>query len=346
MENKKSASWTFRCTVITVLTLIALFLLRDSRRERLLFGKSGSPAAESGVQRQILERTIARIEKLKSVTAKIGVQVSIGKVEVEGNGKYEELFLKSDDSQPRARAFCYGGVSLFRLHLEIPRTGEWTSENLEDNVLDIVCDKNTLWNYTSIEGEKRLTELKLGEMAAILMQACENPQQRENLELNLITFPSPLSGFPGLGGITGTLRRLTAWYEFPDEADSVTLRGKNGSLRAWRLTGTLKPEAYAKTVENLLGTNTGSRKKYMDQFPSVVEVYISQQLEFPYRFCYYSTPEAGSKKRRKLVTFDLTDVYENHFSVVPENFVYTPGGLNSTDVTHSYIETLIPDIDF
>ena len=346
MKNKKSTSWTFRCTVITVLTLVAFLMTRDSRRGHFLYGRTEIPPAEAGAPQQIIDRAIERIEKLKSITAKIDLQVNIGETEIEGSGKYEELFLKSDDSQQRARALCYGGTSLFRLHLALSRIGDFSSENVEDNVLDIVCDKNTIWNYTSIEGEKRLTELKLSEMAAILVQACENQQQRESLAVNRIAFPCPLAGFPGLGGITGTLRRLTAWFDFSDEADRVTMRGKNGSLHAWRLTGHLKAGAYGKTVENLLGANTGPRKKYMDQFPSVVEIYISQQFEFPYRFCYYSAPEPGSKKRRKLVTLDLTDVYEDHFSVVPENFIYTPGGLNSTDVTQSYIETLIPGIEF
>ena len=183
-------------------------------------------------------------------------------------------------------------------------------------------------------------------MAAVLAQASESDEARGQITLNHLSFPSPLAGFPGLGGITGVLRRLLTCYEFPEAAEAVSLKGKGGSLRAWRLSGRLKPDVYEKTMKNLLENNARERKAYLDQFPCLVEVYISQQYEFPYRLCYFSAPEMNLKKKKKLVTLDLTDVYENHFSVVPESFIYSPGGLTSTDVTHSYIEKLIPGFEF
>ncbi len=368
MKRKKSPGSVFQWTVITVLTLVAVYLTHDFRRARVLMAtapvptsrisadggdsaetrRSGGTSASLGSSNEakaILERTIERIESLKSVTAKIDMRVRVGKVSVDGNGKYEELFLPSNDSQQHSRTLCYGGTSLFRLHLELPRNAA-ADEQGEDDILDIVCDKNTLWTYTSIEGSQRLTELKLGEMAAVLARAAESDEVCEQIALNHLSFPSPLSGFPGLGGITGVLRRLLTCYEFPDKAETVSLKGKDGSLRAWRVSGRLRPDVYEKSVKNLLEYNTGERKAYLDQFPCVVEIYISQQYEFPYRLCYFSSPEMNLKKKKKLVTIDLTDVYENHFSVVPENFIYSPGGLTSTDVTHSYIEKLLPGFEF
>ena len=353
MKRKKSSGSAFQWTVITVLTLIAVYLTHDFRQTRRLMATGSAPELVSGAGstgggsgEAILERTIDRIERLKSVTAKIDMRVHVGKVAVDGSGKYEELFLPSNDSQQRSRAFCYGGTSLFRLHLELPRNVTATAEPEEDNVLDIICDKNTLWTFTSIEGNQRLTELKLGEMAAILAQAVESDEAREELLKNRLSLPSPLAGFPRLGGITGVLRSLLTCYDFSEEVETVSLKGKSSSIRAWRLSGRLKPEIYERSVKSLLEYNAGERKKYLDQFPCIVEVYISQQYEFPYRIAYFSAPETNPKKKTRLVSVDLTDVYENHFSVVPENFIYSPGGLNSTDVTHSYIEKLIPGFEF
>ncbi len=346
MKRKKSPGSAFRWTVITVLTLVAAYLTHDFRRSRLLMATG--PAAEIGSSEAaaVLGRTIDRIENLKSLTAKIDMRVHVGKVSIDGSGKYEEMFLPSNDSGQHSRALCYGGTSLFRLHLELPRDEGASDEKGEDNVLDVVCDKNTLWTYTSVEGNRRLTELKLGEMAAILAQAAENDEAREQLAYNHLSFPSPLAGFPGLGGVGGVLRRMLTCYEFAEEAETVSLKGKDGSFRAWRLSGRLKPEIYEKSMKNLLEYNVGDRKHYLDQFPCLVEVYIGQQHEFPYRICYYAAPEMNLRKKTKLVTLDMTDVYENHPSVVPENFIYSPGGLTSTDVTHPYIEKLIPGFEF
>jgi hypothetical protein len=346
MKRKKTPSWTFRYTVVTILTLLAFLLTHENREKRVIFGKSDMVEQIGSDPIQILDRTIRRIEKLESLTAKINLHAHIGSVALDGSGIYEELFLRPDAGEQRAHTLCYGGTSLFRLHLELARTNEPSTENQEENLLDIVCDKNTLWTYTQIEGEKKLTELKLGEMAAILIQACDNEDERKRLALNQMTFPIPLAGFPGLGGITGTLRSLKTWYEFGDEVVVVSMRGGGSSLSAWRITGRLKSEAYEKSVQTLLSKNAGARKKYMNQFPSLVEVYISREYEFPYRICYYSVPEPKSRKKEKLITLDLTDVYENHFSVTQESFFYSPGGLNSTDVTRSYIEKLIPGIEF
>ena len=346
MKRKKSSGSAFRWTVITVLTLVAACLTHDFRRARHLMATGQTPEIGSSEAAAIIERTVGRIEKLKSVTAKIDMRVHVGKVSVDGSGKYEELFVPSNDSGQRSRTLCYGGTSLFRLHLELPRHAEAAAEKGEDNILDIVCDKNTLWTYTSVEGDQRLTELKLGEMAAILAQAVESGEAREELLAGRLSLPTPLAGFPGLGGITGVLRSLATCYDFPDEAETVSLKGRNGSLRTWRLSGRLKPEIYEKSMKSLLERKAGDRKNYLDQFPCLVEIYISQQYEFPYRIVYYSAPEMNDKKKTKLVTLDLTDVYEDHFSVVPENFIYSPGSLTSTDVTHSYIEKLIPGFEF
>ena len=82
----------------------------------------------------------------------------------------------------------------------------------------------------------------------------------------------------------------------------------------------------------------------MNQFPAWSKSILAGSRVLPNLLLF--VPEPKSRKKEKLITLDLTDVYENHFSVTQESFFYSPGGLNSTDVTRSYIEKLIPGIEF
>lgn len=266
---------------------------------------------------------------------------------VEGSGKYEELSRRESDQGERDRSVCYRGTTLFRLHVAIPRPniGETTAHR-EDNILDIVCDRNSLWTYTSIEGEKKLTEIKLNEMANILSQALASDEEREKLFANEMTLPCSLAGFPGLGGITGLLRRLLVWYDFDAPAQAVSMKGKNGTIRAWKLTGRMKRDRYERTVNDLLGNPPGERESLLDYIPSGIEIYIGQRDPFPYRIHYFALDGHSQKIRAEIMTLDFTDIYEDHFSVSPENFVYAPGGIASTDVTRAYLEKLIPGIEF
>lgn len=343
MKQKKRPSWTFRCTVVTILCLLALYLVKDGAfRRELLWGDD----AETKIPTpgEILQTSVTRMEEQRSLSAKIGIRVSTGEMELGGNGKYEELKDKETGEESKDRKDCFGATSLFRLHLELPRLDAAPEEGGEDNLLDIVCDKNTLWTYTSIEGEKKLSELKLTEMASTLAQTKVNEPETKKLAASGLSLPTPLSGFPGLGGIGGLLRQLTVWYDFSDEVKQVSMKGKKGTLQAWKLTGRFKEEAYAKTSENLLGDNPGERKPALNRVPAVVEVYIGRADAFPYRFRYFSGFD--SKKQREIMTLDFTDVCENHVSVVPENFVYIPGGLTSTDKTRNYIEGIVPGIEY
>ena len=150
MKRKKSPGSVFQWTVITVLTLVAVYLTHDFRRARVLMAtapvptsrisadggdsaetrRSGGTSASLGSSNEakaILERTIERIESLKSVTAKIDMRVRVGKVSVDGNGKYEALFLPSNDSQQHSRTLCYGGTSLSGSIWSCPATRQRTN---------------------------------------------------------------------------------------------------------------------------------------------------------------------------------------------------------------------------
>ena len=208
--------WRFLLSIITILTVLIVLTRRDPDLWRTLSSLTPAhadvkspPPRNLPSGKDLLRKTIQRLEGLTSISAKMDMKLFAEGQVFEGTGKYEELSQKESDSLGRERSACYRGTTLFRLHVSFPRltTGEDLA-NREENVLDIVCDRNSLWTYTSVEGEKRLTEVNLSEMASVLQQAVEDEVEREEILANEMTLPTPLSGFPGLGGMAGALRRI------------------------------------------------------------------------------------------------------------------------------------------
>ena len=150
MKRKKTPSWTFRYTVVTILTLLAFLLTHENREKRVIFGKSDMVEQIGSDPIQILDRTIRRIEKLESLTAKINLHAHIGSVALDGSGIYEELFLRPDGATCPHTLLRH---PLFRLHLNWHDQRTSDGESRREPARYCLRQEYTL-TYTQIEGEK------------------------------------------------------------------------------------------------------------------------------------------------------------------------------------------------
>lgn len=328
--------------VITVLSIISLScsvaLAADSPQGAAR--AVGFPASDNVDSDTLILATIRRLENLNSISAEIMLNITLLGETYTGTGHYEELA-----PEKRARQGDLDTPVLptkFRLHLELPIPGsDVIDQDIEDNILEVVCDGRSVWNYTSIEGEKMLTEINLTEMVGILGQLSQNEQRV--LRQRGISLPSPVGNFPSLGGIAGTLQSLRYWYKFDSPPELKYFN--SGDFPVWKLSGRMRPELLATLQKNV----TRGEDRYRDllvNLPDGVDLFIGQKTPFPFRIAYYSlVGERDNKKEHSLMILDFPRTNENTSTITSNNFVYVPK-INSVRITKDYLRDLIPEIEF
>ena len=329
--------------VITVLSIIVPVWNPasgdDSPRQQT---SDAAPKSEGGriESDALIAATIRRLENLNSISAEISLKANLFGEVYTGTGHYEEL---APEKHARQGVLDTPVMpTKFRLHLEIPAPGAAAIDHrVEDNILEIVCDGRSVWNYTSIEGEKKLTEINLTEMVGILGQLSRGEQRL--LEQRGIVLPSPVGSFPALGGIAGTLQSLRYWYRF-DPTPQVSYFN-SGTFPVWKLTGRMRSDIVP-TLQKKVTRGEDRHHDLLTYLPDTVELYIGQKTPFPFRIAYLS--HAGDEQRsqaRPLMTLDFPHTNENTSTITSNNFVYVPK-INSVRVTKDYLRDLIPEIEF
>ncbi len=329
--------------VITVLSIIVL-VWRSAAGDDSPRRHSGDTAPKSAGGRlesdALITATIRRLENLNSISAEISLKMTVFGENFTGTGHYEEL---APEKHARQGVLDTSVMpTKFRLHLEIPAPGAAAIDHqVEDNILEIVCDGRSVWNYTSIEGEKKLTEINLTEMVGILGQLSRNEQRL--LQQRGIVLPSPVGSFPALGGIAGTLQSLRYWYQF-DPTPQVSYFNA-GDLPVWKLTGRMRSDILA-TLRRKVTREEDRHRDLEANLPDAVELYIGQKTLFPLRIAYFSYgSEEQRSQARPLMTLDFPHTCENTSTITSNNFVYVPK-INSVRVTKDYLRDLIPEIEF
>lgn len=352
MKRKKSGSYSFRLLIITVLSIIALSLLSDGRSTgRGFFGvayaeqEGGTPPSESNADPrdaiQIIEGTINRIGRLGGVVAEIKLTSFIDGEKFSGDGKYEELNDRASDGDRRFDSRPGIGSTQFRLHLKIyPPSPKAREQGGEENILEVVRDRNSLWTFTSVEGEKHLTEINLDELSGYLSQLTK--EELKTLGENGIELPCSLGSLPGLGGIAGTLRALLNWYDFNPVPEHVFFN--EGKYPAWKLTGTMKQDRFETLKRRLGGEESGFWPEISANLPVRVEVFIGKESPFPNRIRYSSRPTGSEEFPVPVLVLEFDRVYEGRGDLDPTNFIYAPK-INSERITGDYLKKLIPGIE-
>lgn len=344
MKTENLTSYLFRHLIITVLSIIAPISgepgLPTNSALSAADPKDEPPAAvETFDAARLLNATINRIERLQTISAEISLKIVLFDEEFVGTGRYEELAALKNAR--KAGGFDPLTTSRFRLHIKMPPPASAAlAQELDDNVLEIVCDQNSLWTYTSIEGEQRLTEINLTEMTGFLGQLSES--ERQKLADSGVVLPASMGNFPSLGGVAGTLAALKNWYDF--DPTPAQMFFNSGTFPVWKITGRMKPERVAAMRKRLLGANEEGDRSLLDHLPTGVDVYIGQKTPFPFRIAYYNVTNEDKNLHKSLVTLDFTRVYENVTSINANSFVYAPK-INSERITKKYLQELIPGVE-
>ena len=345
MKSENLKRYSFGLLIITVLSIIALAIGESSRGGCFALeadsGAKSSSAVEPGAldSARLLSATINRIGRLQSISAEISLKMTLFDEEYVGGGRYEEL--AAPKNRRSAGGFDPLTTSQFRLHIKMsPPPSAALTQEIDDNVLEIVCDQNSLWTYTSIEGEQRLTEINLTEMAGYLGQL--NDAEREKLTASGVTFPASMGNFPALGGVAGTLVSLENWYDFDPVPAKIFFNA--GTFPVWKITGRMKPERLESARKKLTGGDCPPGDARTAHLPDGVEIYIGQKTPFPFRIVYFSVTNEEKELHKPLVTLDFTRVYENVTSVKGSNFIYAPK-INFDRITKPYLQQLIPGVE-
>ncbi|MDD3588452.1 MAG: hypothetical protein PHQ75_14825 [Thermoguttaceae bacterium] len=318
---------------------------------------------------QIIRGSIDHLESFRSISAEIQLQINLFGNTYKGTGKYEELIShplsRKQSSQSNldfqntehGQGDRFGSMSplewtQFRLHVKmLPTEGRRSQSGQQENTLEIVCDRHALWTYTLIEGNARLTQLNLEDLANTLNQLSDD--KRKELFENGVESPCGTSGLPGLGGLAGLLKRLLVDYHFNSKPEEI--RARNGSSAAWVVTGVLKSRKFTAYKDFFLGKPSNNRFELLESIPTHVVLYIGKQSPFPYSIRYYNSIECGQNDTRypsvknnnptPFFTVDYGPVLENPAFLQPKNFVYGPPALNFEKINDAWLKSMIPSIE-
>ncbi|MBP3531713.1 MAG: hypothetical protein J6K25_11120 [Thermoguttaceae bacterium] len=290
-----------------------------------------APASPS---ERLLREAIARLEGLRSVSADLDFEARLFGERYFGRGRYEETSEASASSgESAARRSTLENVR-YRLRASVARgSAKEARDDGEENVLEIVCDcdRQALWTYTSLEGAKSLTRIDVAELSNGL--ASLSP---EELAAVGVEGPCAMNGLPGLGGLAGTLRRLTTVYRFEPRIERAEpFKG----AEVVKITGRAR-EAFWKTSKQRLGVD--KFEPYLNEnLPGNVEIYFGVDWPFPYKIVYFSLAENEEKTRNDIFTVEYSTVVRNDATIRPENFNYNQPQSTFERVTSKYVEGLI-----
>ncbi len=333
--------------VFTVILFSLLFLpLRANSAET-----SPESLAETESEK-LIRSTAAGLRQFSPFSADLSIKIHLFDEDYTGTGHYEELILSPKNQSERDEFFI---PSRFRLHIEMPLTGaDALKQESRDNLLEIVCDENSLWTYTLIEDEQNLSQINLNEMGEYISQMTE--KEKEELKNNGMLLPAAVGNFPAVGGLSGSLLSLLTWYQFEEKPEVVYFN--RGKTPVWKLSGKMKPNKRSKTRQKAIFLNDDQHSEkeieereqrygeILNAFPDAIEVYIGQNARFPFRIVYLTIPHPGKGDRAKpVMTVNITKVLVNQKSITTSNFIYAPR-INSERRTKSYLKSLAPSFKF
>lgn len=244
------------------------------------------------------------------------------RVEVQAAGETETLVAQGKyiEQKNNDTSSTMVGQPMFRLDLKFPPVST-AIVGAEANEMTIVCNARSVSHYTAIEGEKRLERIVVKDLDQAIRES------------KTISLPYSISGIGGLGGLAGMVKKLPAYYDFPEPPQAFVLEGKE-PLAIWKLSGKLKAE-WQKNLQQA--------QNQPQQIPTEIEIFLGRDDLFPYRIHYSSLSGAKSPSVpvAKIVFSDILFGGE----VAPlfrfETFERDlPQGVVLEDVTENYLRSL------
>lgn len=286
--------------------------------------------AESASER-LLREAIVRLEGLRSVSADLDFEARLFGERYFGRGRYEETSEAARGGASRRSAL---ENVRFRLRASVAcGSAKEARGDGEENVLEVVCDcdRQALWTYSSLEGAKALTRIDVAELSNELASL-----RAEELAAVGLEGPCAMNGLPGLGGLAGTLRRLSTVYRFEPRIEKAeAFKG----AEVVKITGRAREPFWAASKRRL---GVDKLEPYLSEnLPGNVEIYLGADWPFPYKIVYFSLAENEERTRNDVFTVEYSSVVRNDATIRPENFNYNQPQITFERVTSKYVESLI-----
>lgn len=286
---------------------------------------------------RLLRESIVRLEGLRSLSADLNFEARLFGERYFGRGRYEET--------TEAPASATGGAARrsplerarFRLRASIARGSAKEARGGEENVFEVVCDcdRQALWSYSSVEGGKSLTRIDVAELSNALASL-----EGDELAAVGVEGPCAANGLPGLGGLTGTLRRLATVYRFEPRIEAApAFKGAD----VVKITGRARSRFWSESRRRL---GVDEIPPFLaENLPGNVEIYFGADWPFPYKIVYFSLSENEERTRKDVFVVEYSSVVRNDASIRPENFSYNQPQITFERVTSRYVDELISEAE-
>jgi hypothetical protein len=208
----------------------------------------------------------------------------------------------------------------------------------EPNRMTIVChlsedrEKNKIWQYTSIEGEKTFNIIRISQVEDAIKRSKKTPAFTQITEVR------------NLGGLAGQLRQISQIYDFPNPPQPEKLENEGETIDIWKLTGILQQTHFDNLLKRFGGLD--KKKRYPPELPSDIELWVGQADGFPYKIRYLNRPSEKSEKRTQLFQSSYFNVILNGEAIPAVRFAtfdqgeYPEGIFSSQDITNTFIRSL------
>ena len=268
---------------------------------------------------KLLKAAAEQLEKHISVDANIRLKLTFCGSDYSGSGFYIE---KRNDTQLNNDFVD----RLFRMEIRFHPSIADSSLN-ESNTMKVVCDGDSVWKYSIIEGENKFQRFEIGKISEAISKS-----ERAG-ELNI------LSKLPSLGSLGGTIREIQNVYDFnTGVVENVELG--SSEFPALKIRTTMKKE-YVDRMLATAGTRKEDIRRAEKQIPVGIAVYLGQDDYFPYRIEYFSGPIGSIAWEEPSTQQDFYKVRLNEMNISTDRFQNTPPeGMSSKDETDAYIDSL------
>ncbi|MDO5309822.1 MAG: hypothetical protein Q4G03_10100 [Planctomycetia bacterium] len=341
------SQWKNGCVIVASLCVVVGVCVWQTRGAALWTPDYAANATNNGYNasrsNRLLSAAILQLEQLDSLSASMTFSANFFGTNYRGEGKYRELSARRAASaasrKPLETNFSLRATAYPRLDAKNTDQNATNQEQAQEScdALEIVCDcqRGAWWRYDSVLGEKNLKSINIEELANSLAQL-DDQEADLCLRNNGIDRACGMNGLPGLGGLAGTLKRLSAYYQFDPEVAAVI---SGGGVKSYKIVGKASAH-YWNAIRKTLQTDEFT-DDVLENIPEYVEAYFGVDWPFPYKIVYYTIIEKDKKRiRHEIFSVQYSDVKLNDPNISLEEFEYIQPQLNFERVNNDYLEEL------
>ena len=289
----------------------------------VMLAASGIAIAQNKGDKYVLD-SLKMLLSARTIEGDLRIETYVDGKKYTAEGNYAEQALP----QATPKTFLRSMYRLEIIFINLP-----TANNSKPNRMTLVChpseerERNLMTRYTCIEGFESFSTIHLSRVEEWLKT------------VNHATAFAGISEVRNWGGLAGTMRQISRFYEFaaptqenlPDEETVAT----------WKLTGTLKNIYLKELLEQFGGAN--KKGQYPADFPSDIEVWLGQHNDFPYKIRYLRRASEKSAPKTPLFQESFSKVIVGGTPMPASKFspLTPPEDVsNVQDETENFIHTL------